>query len=186
MKVTGICFSEAGRALVHRIADGLSKMQYQGQRIESTWVCQGKCETKDHMVPELKTSIVEWTAENFNTNDALIFIGAAGIAVRAIASFVRDKRHDPAVVVLDEEGSFVIPILAGHVGGANEFASDLAAQLSGTPVITTSRNAQNKFDVAQYAAKNNLVISNMTYAKEVSAALMTGEPVGFYTHVAVP
>lgn len=68
-------------------------------------------------VPE--GGLSEWTKEAFLRDDALIFVGACGIAVRSIAPYVRDKFQDPAVVCVDEAGQFVIPLLSGHVGGAN-------------------------------------------------------------------
>ena len=60
--------------------------------------------------------------EAFRRCDLLVFVGASGIAVRKIAPYVRDKFQDPAVLCLDEYGRFVIPLLSGHVGGANAFA----------------------------------------------------------------
>lgn len=59
----------------------------------------------------------DWAREMFASMDALIFIGATGIAVRAIAPLVQDKFYDPAVLVMDELGQFCIPLLSGHVGG---------------------------------------------------------------------
>ena len=71
--------------------------------------------------------LTDWTAAQFAQSDALIFVGAAGIAVRAIAPHCRSKAADPAVVVLDEGGRFAIPLLSGHLGGANELAQRQAA-----------------------------------------------------------
>ena len=83
--------------------------------------------------------LTDWTAAQFAQSDALIFVGAAGIAVRAIAPHCRSKAADPAVVVLDEGGRFAIPLLSGHLGGANELAQRLAAVCHAVPVIKIGR-----------------------------------------------
>ena len=75
-------------------------------------------------------SLRDWTGRMFQEMDGLIFIGAAGIAVRAIAPFVRDKMTDPAVVVMDEAGRFAVPLLSGHMGGANDLAREAARRVS--------------------------------------------------------
>lgn len=76
----------------------------------------------------------------FNHSDRLIFICATGIVMRTLAPVIKDKFSDPAVLVLDETGQFVIPLLSGHEGGANEFASQVASLLDNQLVITTANN----------------------------------------------
>ena len=119
-----------------------------------------------------KKSLSEWTLENFKTGNVLVFIGAIGIAVRAIAPFVKDKTTDPAVIVIDERGSFVIPLLSGHIGGAVDCAKKIASSINAIPVITTATDINNLFSVDVYAKKNNLVINDMKKAKEYSASLL--------------
>lgn len=110
--------------------------------------------------------------ELFNLSDALIFIGSCGIAVREIAPHVRDKQTDPAVVCIDELGRFVIPLLSGHIGGANEMALKIAEHLGAVPVITTATDINNRFSVDAWAARNGLAIDNIHIAKRVSAAIL--------------
>ena len=110
--------------------------------------------------------------ELFNWADTLIFIGSCGIAVREIAPHMRDKQTDPAVVCIDELGRFVIPLLSGHIGGANEMALKIADHLKTTPVITTATDINNRFSVDTWAARNDFVIDNIHHAKMVSAAIL--------------
>lgn len=123
----------------------------------------------------------DWAREMFAAMDALIFIGATGIAVRAIAPFVQDKFYDPAVLVMDELGQFCIPLLSGHVGGANELAETISRLIGSQAVITTATDVNHQFAVDVFARKNGLKIADRELAKEISAELLTGRKVGFFT-----
>ena len=83
------------------------------------------------------TSITAFVSEHFSRYDALIFIGALGICVRAIASSVQSKYTDPAVINIDTTGRHVISVLSGHVGGANQLTRRVANILGAEAVITT-------------------------------------------------
>lgn len=80
----------------------------------------------------------ETIQQAFVTNEALILICATGIAVRSLAPVIEDKKSDPPVLVLDEKGLFVIPLLSGHEGGANEWARQISQLLSAQLVLTTA------------------------------------------------
>ena len=123
----------------------------------------------------------DWAREMFAAMDALIFIGATGIAVRAIAPLVQDKFYDPAVLVMDELGQFCIPLLSGHVGGANELAETISQLTGSQAVLTTATDVNHKFAVDVFARKNGLKIADRELAKEISAELLTGRKVGFFT-----
>ncbi|MBR3331908.1 MAG: cobalamin biosynthesis protein, partial [Mogibacterium sp.] len=113
----------------------------------------------------------------FVDNEALVFIGAAGIAVRTIAPLVRDKLKDPPVIVADENGSFVIPLLSGHVGGANSLAAEIADALGAQPVITTATDVSGAFSVDVFAKENGLKIANHEGIAKVSSSALEGKPV---------
>ena len=104
--------------------------------------------------------------------DALIFVGACGVAVRSIAPFVRDKKTDPAVLCLDERASFVIPLLSGHIGGANALAARLAGALGAKAVITTATDVNGKFAVDAWAAQNGCAIEDFALAKRFAAEIL--------------
>ena len=119
----------------------------------------------------------EWTKQRMMEGNAILFIGACGIAVRAIAPYLSDKLHDVPVLVMDETGQYVIPILAGHVGGANELARYLAAVMEAEAVITTATDLHEKFAVDLFAKKNHLQILNKDGIVKVSAKVLAGETI---------
>lgn len=108
----------------------------------------------------------------FPVVDALIFVGACGIAVRAIAPFVRSKLTDPGVIVVDEMGLQAISLLSGHIGGANELTRRIAAQIGAIPVITTATDIHQRFTADEWAKKNGLAIASMQAAKRFAAEIL--------------
>lgn len=130
-------------------------------------------------------SLDEWTANAFMQSDALIFVGAAGIAARAIAPYCRSKATDPAVVVVDECGRFVIPILSGHLGGANDLARLIASACGALPVITTATDSNGVFAVDEWAKRQNCAVIEPEHIKLVSSALLAGKNVKCYSAVPI-
>ena len=134
---------------------------------------------------EAAFSLRDWTAEHFDVCEALVFVGAAGIAVRAVAPFLRSKTTDPAVLALDEQGRFAIPLLSGHLGGANALAQRLAALCGATAVITTATDGRGLFAVDLWAKRQGLQLVQPEKIKTVSSRLLAGEPVGLYSAVPI-
>jgi len=81
----------------------------------------------------------EKVQQAFAVGDRLILICATGIAVRTLGPVLADKTQDPAVLVLDELGQFVIPLLSGHEGGANEWGREVAELLGAELILTTAK-----------------------------------------------
>jgi len=119
-----------------------------------------------------KGGLAALTETLFHEVDALIFIGACGVAVRAIASHVVSKVSDPAVIVMDEQGKHVISLLSGHIGGANDLARKIAGCTGGEAVITTATDVNGRFSVDAWAVNHNCVIDSMKKAKEYAAAIL--------------
>ncbi|MBR1407521.1 MAG: cobalamin biosynthesis protein [Clostridia bacterium] len=120
----------------------------------------------------------EWTAANFSAADALLFIGAAGIAVRAVAPYIKDKTRDPAVLVMDEAGRFVVPVLSGHIGGGNRLAEELARRTGAQPVLTTATDVRGLPAIDTWAAEQGHAIENPEAIRAFAAAQLAGEHVG--------
>lgn len=128
-------------------------------------------------VRRISQSVGDWTKEQMSGRNTLIFIGACGIAVRALAPCITDKLHDNPALVIDEAGKFVIPLLSGHMGRANETARELAAKLGATPVVTTATDINRKFAVDLFAKHNGLYIENKDGIAKVSAKVLAGEEI---------
>ncbi|MCD7955565.1 MAG: cobalamin biosynthesis protein [Lachnospiraceae bacterium] len=134
---------------------------------------------EEYEITRYETGLRAWCGSLFESGaDGIIFVGACGIAVRSIAPFLKSKTTDPAVLVIDEAGQFVISLLSGHIGGANRLALRAAQILGATPVITTATDVNGRFAVDVFAKDNGLRICSMKAAKEVSAAILRGEKVG--------
>ncbi len=110
--------------------------------------------------------------------DQIVFFVSLGAVVRLIAPHLKNKEQDPGVLVVDDRGRFVIPILAGHVGGANAYAEQLAEILGATAVLTTASDAGKTISVDILGRELGWVVEapkiNIT---RVSAHMVNEEPV---------
>ncbi len=171
MKLSMISFTETGLQLSEQIADKWK---------EAECALYTKCSSfrrESGQVHFVSSSIADWAKEQFEERNALVFIGACGIAVRAIAPHVTDKLWDSPVLVMDEKGQYVIPVLSGHMGGANELALSIAEKTGAEPVITTATDIQRKFAVDMFAKKNGLAIMNKDGIAKVSSKVLSGQSI---------
>lgn len=122
-------------------------------------------------------SLKNFVAEIFAKFDALIFIGAAGIAVRMIASHIVSKLSDPAVIVIDERGKNVVSLLSGHVGGGNFLTAEIAGKISANPVITTATDVEEKFSADGFASQLGLKPAPKDAIKIINSAILRGEDI---------
>jgi cobalt-precorrin 5A hydrolase len=116
----------------------------------------------------------------YHIYDGLVFIMATGIVVRVIAPHIRDKRFDPAVVVMDEAGEYAISLLAGHIGGANQLTRVIGQAIGARPVITTATDVVNKPAADILAIKLGLEIEPFEELKTINAAIANNERVAFF------
>ena len=161
-----VAFTDSGAALALRVAGLLGA---------DAWAPEGRC--LPGMQP-LSEPIAAWAGRRFADRDALVFVGACGIAVRAIAPHLRSKTVDPAVLVVDEAGRHVVPLVGGHIGGANELAVRLAAWLDAEPVLTTATDLNGLPAVDTWAVRHGCAIENPAAIKQVAARTLAGHPVG--------
>lgn len=155
-----LAFTDRGEALARDLARALG-----GEAMRS-----GKPET-----------LREWTEKRFVSGGALVFVGAVGIAVRAIAPYVDKKWKDPAVVAVDECGRFAIPLLSGHLGGANRLARAIAELCGATPVVTTATDLHGLFAVDDWARTQNLCVVEPERIRTVSAKVLAGGTLHLYS-----
>lgn len=171
-----ISFTKAGYELNKDLCRRLTEQGNICSGVSGRSSCAGEPEKRGNVKALL---LEEWG------DSAFLFIGAAGIAVRYIAPFVKDKFTDSPVLVMDEAGRFVIPLLSGHVGGAAKLAGEIADLTGAVPVITTATDIRKKFAVDMFAKKNGMSIPDRRLAKEISAAVLSGEKIGFYSEFPV-
>ena len=125
-------------------------------------------------------STAEKIAKLFKENDALVCIFSLGAAIRLIAPYIKSKKTDPAVVVIDDNVDFVISALSGHLGGANELARMLAARLDSVPVITTAADVNKTIPVDLVGRKLGWTIDDESTVTRVSAYMVNGEKIGVF------
>lgn len=126
-------------------------------------------------VNQYHKNVVETISNIFNETDCIIGIMASGIMIRSIASSVESKLSDPAVLLIDDNANFVVSLLSGHMGGANDLTEYIASLLDATPVITTSTDVNNKIGIDSIAKRFHFNLSNPKNIKYINKALVNND-----------
>ena len=125
----------------------------------------------------------EKIVELFKNNNALICLFSLGAVIRLIAPYLKDKKTDPAVIVIDDKTSFVISVLSGHLGGANELTQIIAQKLDAIPVITTAADVNKTISVDLVGREFGWKIDDDSTVTKISAHMVNEENIGIYQEV---
>ncbi|MCR5847584.1 MAG: cobalt-precorrin 5A hydrolase [Lachnospiraceae bacterium] len=174
MRMDIISFTQNGYETSKRIKE-LLQVNY-----ECNLFCASEKVTADDDIIFINESVYEWSEKRFKEKIPVVFIGAMGIAVRAIAPSIKSKLEDIPVIVIDEKAEYVIPVLSGHVGGANDIAGKIAEALNARAVITTATDVNKRFSVDVFAVKNNLHIVNKDGIAKVSSKILNGQTINIF------
>jgi cobalt-precorrin 5A hydrolase len=118
--------------------------------------------------------------ELFKSSDALVCIFSLGAVIRLISPYIKDKKTDPAVLVIDDQAKFVISTLSGHLGGANELAEEIAHTLGATPIITTAADVNKTIPVDLLGRELGWRIDDDANVTKVSAFMVNEEQIGVF------
>lgn len=125
-------------------------------------------------------STSEKIIELFKNNNALICLFSLGATIRLIAPYLKDKKTDPAVIVIDDKTSFVISVLSGHLGGANELTQIIAQKLEAIPIITTAADVNKTIAVDLVGREFGWKIDDDSTVTKISAYMVNEENIGIY------
>lgn len=145
-----------------------------GEKIRSSLGGELYCKLK-----ESSFSLDKITAFCFEKYTSIVFVSSTGIAVRAVAKYLKGKDVDPAVVVVDVCNKFSISLVSGHLGGANRLAKKVSEILNNTLVITTATDNMDVIAPDMIATWNNLIIEDLKKAKNIASRLVNGKEVYF-------
>lgn len=118
--------------------------------------------------------------ELFKNNEALICLFSLGAVIRLIAPHLKDKKTDPAVIVIDDKTNFVISVLSGHIGGANKLTNNIAEKLDAIPVVTTAADVNKTIAVDLLGRELGWKIDDDSTVTKISAHMVNEENIGVY------
>lgn len=128
-------------------------------------------------IEQYHKNVISTVDEIFDKTDCIIGIMASGIMIRSIASHVNSKLSDPAVLLIDDNANYVISLLSGHFGGANDLTIKISSLLKSQPVITTSTDVNNKLGIDSIAKRFYCNLENPKNIKYINRALVDSKKV---------
>jgi cobalt-precorrin 5A hydrolase len=152
------------------------------KKISSSWQIYAPSKFSDNN-PEIKwypEPTSKKIVELFQSNDALVCIFSLGAVIRLISPYLKDKKTDPAVLVIDDTAKFVISVLSGHIGGANQLTEEIAEKLLATPVVTTAADVNKTIAVDLLGKEFGWKIDNDSTVTKVSAFMVNEEKIGVF------
>ena len=145
--------------------------------------CPSKLSNDDNEIIWYSEPTSEKIVELFKNSNALICIFSLGAVIRLIAPHLKDKKTDPAVIVIDDKTNFVISVLSGHIGGANQLTQEIAEKLGSLPVITTAADVNKTIAVDLVGREFNWKIDDDSMVTKISAHMVNEEPIGIFQDV---
>ena len=139
-----------------------------------------KLTTKSTSITWYSESTTTKIVELFKNNNALICIFSLGAVIRLIAPHLKDKKTDPAIIVIDDRANFVISVLSGHIGGANELTRKIAEKTRSLPVITTAADVNKTISVDLVGKEFDWKIDDESTVTKISAHMVNEETIGMF------
>ncbi|MDE1842083.1 MAG: cobalamin biosynthesis protein [Thaumarchaeota archaeon] len=148
----------------------------------STWeiFCPSKFFKEGQDIEWFEDSTTAKVQELFQRYDSLVCIFSLGAVIRLVAPHMKDKKTDPAVIVIDDTAKFVISTLSGHIGGANELTEKIAKTLGAIPVITTAADVNKTIAVDLVGKEFGWTIDDNSTVTKVSAFMVNEEKIGVF------
>jgi cobalt-precorrin 5A hydrolase len=171
-----------GKTFVLAITKNVVKIGKDLKKLFPEWsiFCPAKLSNGDNQIEWYSEPTSEKVVELFKNSNALICIFSLGAVIRLIAPHLRDKKTDPAVIVIDDKTNFVISVLSGHIGGANELTQEIAEKLGSLPVITTAADVNKTIAVDLVGREFNWKIDDDSTVTKISAHMVNEEPIGIF------